>query len=72
MSDREIQTLENQFPTLAGEAFAEANKEALRAGFSVLEAKDGFIYECFPNGTRKVVKKIKPPTHVGKRVFEIR
>jgi hypothetical protein len=73
MSDSDIQTVENQFPALAGAAFAAAHKEAIEAGFSVLEAKDGFVYECFPDGTQKVVKRIKPPTRVGeKRIYKIR
>ena len=64
MSDQDIQKLENQFPALSGSAFAAARKQALDAGLSVLESKDGVIYEAFPDGRREVVKAIEPPTRV--------
>jgi hypothetical protein len=66
MSDAEklIIELEDQFPTLAGAAFAAARKEALNAGYSVLQSEDGVIYEVFPDGTRIERKRIEPPTPV--------
>ncbi len=64
MSDEDIQELENEFPALSGQAFAAARRETLDAGLSVLESRDGVIYEVFPDGHRKVVKEIEPPTYV--------
>jgi hypothetical protein len=64
MSDEEIQILENHFPTLSGIAFATARQQALDAGLSVMESRDGIIYEVFPDGKRVVVKHIEPPMTV--------
>jgi hypothetical protein len=62
--EEEIVRLEEQFPALAGAAFAAARAEALAAGESVLQSEGGAIYEIFPDGTRKWVKDIEPPTRV--------
>lgn len=64
MSDQDIQKLESQFPTLSGLAFAAARQQALDAGLSVMESKDGVIYEVFPDGRRVAVKKIEPSAPV--------
>lgn len=64
MSDQEIQKLESQFPAASGIAFAAARKQALDAGLSVLESRDGMIYEVFPDGRRVEVKRIEPPVFV--------
>ena len=64
MSDQDIQRLENQFPAVSGSAFAEARKQVLASGQSVLQSKDGVIYEVFPDGHRVEVKKIEPPLTV--------
>lgn len=70
MSDQDIQKLENQFPALSGQAFAAARQKALDAGLSVMESRDGVIYEVFPDGRRNVVKQIEPPTFMeaGKKI----
>ena len=52
MSDQDIQELENQFPAVSGAAFAAARQQALDAGLSVMESRDGVIYEVFPDGRR--------------------
>jgi hypothetical protein len=72
MSDRDIQKLESQFPTISGSAFAEARGRVLASGQSVLQSEDGFIYEVFPNGDRKLVKKIEPPVQFSGQIFTIR
>lgn len=73
MSDQDVQQLESQFPPMSGSAFAEARKRVLASGQSVLQAQDGFIYECFPDGSKKVVKQIEPPTPVTSgKIFTIR
>ena len=64
MSEQEIQFLEDQFPALSGLAFAAARKQVLASGQSVLESRDGIIYEFFPDGRRDEIKRIEPPTPV--------
>lgn len=64
MSDQDIQELESQFPAVSGQAFAAARQQALDAGLSVLESRDGVIYEVSPDGQRKAVKQIEPLTFV--------
>lgn len=73
MSDQDIQKLESQFPAVSGSAFAAARDRVLASGQSVLQSKDGVIYEVFPDGRRVQVKKIEPPTQfVSGSVFTIR
>ena len=73
MSDQDIQKLESEFPTVSGSAFAEARKQVLDSGQSVLQSQDGIIYEVFPDGRRVEVKKIEPPTqYITGSVFQIR
>jgi hypothetical protein len=73
MSDQDIQQLESQFPAISGEAFAAARAQVLASGQSVLQSKDGIIYEFFPDGRQVAVKKIEPPTQFGSgKVFTIR
>ena len=64
MSDQDIQKLENQFPLVSGSAFVEARKEALDHGLSVLQSENGVIYEVFPDGRRREVKRVEPPVAV--------
>lgn len=73
--DREkaIDYLESQFPALFEAAVRVAYWNTLAAGHSLLEAKDGFIYEVFPDGSRKVVQQIEPRIPVVKgQVIELR
>ncbi len=62
--DKEIEALESSFPALSGEAFAAERCKALAAGFSVLQAEGGVIYQVFPDGRREQVKQIKAPVPV--------
>ena len=64
MADQEsdILKLENQFPAVSGSAFAAAREKALASRQSVLESRDGAIYEVFPDGRRVFVKQIEPTT----------
>ena len=66
MSDQEkkICDLENSFPALSGVAFAAARETVLASGQSALFSDGGVIYEIFPDGTRKRIKKIEPPIPV--------
>lgn len=72
MSDQEkrIQELEILFPTLSGVTFNAAMQQALASGQSVFQSEQGVIYEVFPDGTRRRVKNIEPPTTVepGKKI----
>jgi hypothetical protein len=66
-SDEEaLDALEAMLPALAGLAFAEARARMLASGQSVLESEDGMIYETFPDGQRRPVKRIDPPVPVVK------
>jgi hypothetical protein len=66
LRDEEIDDLERRIPEWAEVAFAQAYRRTLAAGHSVLVSDYGIIHEVFPNGTRKVVKRIEPPTLVAK------
>jgi hypothetical protein len=72
MSDQEkkILELESQFPTVSGVTFNAALRQTLAAGQSVLQSEAGVIYEIFPDGSRRRVKTIEPPTPVepGKKI----
>jgi hypothetical protein len=64
MSDHDIQKLEKQFPAVSGAAFAAAREKVLESGQSVLQSENGIIYEVFPDGHRREVKKIESPTQL--------
>ncbi|MEI7729727.1 MAG: hypothetical protein WCO56_09140 [Verrucomicrobiota bacterium] len=73
MSDHDIDNLESQFPAVSGSAFATARDRVLASGQSVLESRDGVIYEVFPNGHRVAIKAIAPPVRVESgKVINIR
>ena len=64
IQEEAIRYLEAHIPELAESAVTQAYWQALAAGSSVLESENGAIYEVFPDGTRKLVKTIEPPTPV--------
>ena len=66
MADQEnnIEILESQFPAASGSAFVAARNLILQSGQSVLQSEGGVIYEVFPNGSRRRIKQIAPPTPV--------
>jgi hypothetical protein len=66
MADQEnnIETLENQFPPLSGVAFDAARRQTLKSGLKILQSENGVIYEVSPDGSRRRVKEIEPPTQV--------
>ncbi len=73
MSDQDIQQLENEFPVIAGLAFAAAREQVLASGQGILESQNGVIYEVFPDGRQVAVKQIEPPTqYVRGQIFTIR
>jgi hypothetical protein len=61
MSDQEIESLENQFPPVSGQAFADARKRVLASGQCVLQSEGGSVFRVFPDGRKELVKKIDPP-----------
>jgi hypothetical protein len=62
--ENNIDILENQFPACSGAAFVAAREFVLKSGQSVLESDNGVIYEVHPDGSRRRVKDIEPPTKV--------
>jgi hypothetical protein len=60
----EIERLESVFPAASGSAFAAARQKVLASGQSVLQSENGIIYEVFPDGHRREVKRIEPPTPI--------
>jgi hypothetical protein len=62
--EKQLLEMEAAFPKMAGAAFANAYKRALASGHSVLRSEHGAIYEVFPDGRRKLVKKIAPPSSI--------
>jgi hypothetical protein len=68
MTDEEqvIDFLEEHIPELVEAAVTQAYWQTLASGLSVLESENGVIYEVFPDGSRKFVKTIDPPTPVVK------
>lgn len=60
MTEEEFRKLEEELPAKAGEAFATARARTLAAGLSVVESRNGYIYEVFPDGREIVLKKIEP------------
>ena len=69
--DKVIDYLEQFIPELAQGAFLQDYVNALAAGLSVMVCDNGFIYEVFPDGSRKVVKAIEPetPVKIGSRRY---
>mgnify|MGYP001586514579 CR=1 FL=1 len=62
--ENEIERLESLFPPVSGSAFADARKQVLASGQSVLQSEGGSIYRVFPDGRKELVKQIEPPTPV--------
>ncbi len=60
--DQRIEELESSFPEASGVAFSKAYDLAIKAGLSVVVSDNGAIYEVFPDGKRRLVKTITPPS----------
>lgn len=69
-SEKELDYLEQQIPSLSAAAVDVAYWQALAAGHKVLVSGEGGIYEVFPDGTRTFVKATAKPLDlpVGTRV----
>lgn len=60
--DQRIDQLESSFPAASGAVFSKAYDLAIKAGLSVVVSENGVIYEVFPDGKRRFVKTIAPPS----------
>lgn len=69
-SEKALDYLEQQIPSLSAAAVDVAFWQALATGQAVLVSGDGGIYQAFPDGTRKLVKTTETPLSVpvGTRV----
>ncbi len=59
-SQRELDELEKKIPGLARMATQEARTNALKRGYSLIEAKAGTLYKTSPRRKRTEIKKIEP------------
>lgn len=64
LSEKALRFQEDHIPELAEGAVKQAYWRALAAGSSVLESKDGFLIEVQPDGTQKIIKKLRPPVKI--------
>lgn len=64
LPEESIRFLEEHIPDLAEGAIKQVYWRALASGNNVLECKDGFLVEVHPDGTRKTLKRVKPPAKV--------
>lgn len=60
--EKTIAFLEQDIPEQAEVALKQAYWKALSEGFSVLVIEDGELIEKHPDGTQKVLKKIRKPS----------
>ena len=62
LSEKALEYLEEHIPELAEVAFKQAYWAALASGSSVLMSENDDLVEIFPDGTRKVIKRLPPST----------
>jgi hypothetical protein len=69
-TEKRIEQLEQQIPSLSAAAVGKAYRQALAAGQRVLVSGNDGIYEISPDGTKKFVKAAGRPLSVpvGTRV----
>jgi len=69
--ENKIKRLEKWFIARSGSAFETARKQSQASGHSVVISDQGAIYEIFPDGNRRLLKQIEPPTRVrpGQKVI---
>jgi hypothetical protein len=73
LSEEAMCFLEEHIPELAEIAFKQAYWAALAAGCSVLMSENGNLVEIFPDGKRKFIKRLPPPTPVVRgQILEIK
>ena len=62
IDEKQIEQLELEFPAVSGVAFANAYQQAIQNGLSVVVSEGESLFEVFPDGQRKLVKTIAPPS----------
>jgi len=69
--DSDLDPVERELPPASGVAFARARINVLASGLSVLQSQDGAIFEVFPDGRRRFVKAVDPPTVdvIGRKII---
>ena len=55
---------EAHFPRLSDRAFTIARQQALASGHSLVESSQGVLYHGSPDGARRVLRQLEPPTPV--------
>lgn len=60
--EAEIEKLEAVFTAAARGVFANAYEQAIQSGLSVVISIDDKIVEVFPDGKKRLIKMITPPT----------
>jgi hypothetical protein len=65
MNENAMQHIEEHIPELADSAIKQAYWSALSSGSNVLECSGGVMYEVSPDGTKREIKKVKPPVAVA-------
>jgi hypothetical protein len=64
-SEKALRAEEEELPAKAGEVFAAARARVLASGQSVVESRNEYLYEVFPDGREIVIRKIDPPRKVA-------
>ncbi len=66
LHEKTIDYLEESIPELAEAATTQAYWQALALGNKVLIAEDGELKEIFPDGTKRIIKKLEPSVKMRK------
>ena len=64
LTEEQLDLLELEFVAKAGCAFREACLKALASGLPVTVSENGWVVEISPDGSRKKIKELEPPTRV--------
>ncbi|MDR6958289.1 hypothetical protein J2W43_002271 [Pseudomonas brassicacearum] len=73
LSDELVSRLEEKIPTMAKGAIKAAYINALAAGLSVMEIRNGMLVETIADGQHKVIRAAKPKHKVASgRIIKVR
>lgn len=64
-AEKALRLSEEELPAKAGEVFAAARARVLASGQSVVESRNDYLYEIFPDGREVVLRQIDPPRKVA-------
>lgn len=67
LDEKTLDFLEKQIPDLMAAAITVAYNDALADGESVLQVEGDELIEQFPDGSKRVVKKIEPRNQVWRK-----